>query len=91
MTEYYRAKTVAATFFRTPFIGTEFSNFPRLETTLEPTRSRRWAGLFSPYHLMHRVRALESETLVPLHIQKVLIAPRPKLISKSSVARILRR
>ena len=79
MTEYYRAKTVAATFFRTPFIGTEFSNFPHHETTFESTRFRRWAGLFSPYHhhLMHRVRALESETLVLLHIQKVLIAPRP--------------
>ena len=33
MTEYYPAKTVAATFFRTPFIGTELINFLHLETT----------------------------------------------------------
>lgn len=68
MTENYRAKAVAATFFRTPFIGTECSNFPHLETKQHEPEAA--------YYLMHRVYARQ--------VRDISSASHPKSVNRAA-------
>ena len=56
----------------------QFSNFPHLETTQHEPEAEEDFSLLIIYHLMHRLRALESETLVLHHTRKSVNRAAPK-------------